>query len=82
MFVNRHELVTLLVLLVVLAVVLDSSLILAAAFFAPTATRELIGDGGILLTTVIWSACMFAAMVFRDRIVAWMRWRRALRDQA
>jgi hypothetical protein len=80
LFVNRHEVGTLLAIGVAATVAIGTTVVLAAAFLAPTATRTLIGDVGILLAAVGFSGWTLVTLLCRDRLLAWVRHRGSLAD--
>lgn len=80
LFVNRHELETLGAIGITALFAIGTSLVLVGTFFAPTATRDLIGDVGILLAALGFSAWTIATVLYGDRIVGWVRHRAALAD--
>lgn len=76
--VNRQDWVTLLALAGATLYAIGTTVVVAGAFLAPSATRGLVSETGILVASLAWVVWVLAVIVYRERILAWMRHRSAV----
>ena len=79
---NRHGIVTLLLIGGFLILLLILGAITAGSFYAPTLVRDLVGDVGIAAATILLAGMVIGVIFFQDRIYDWFEHRYERSDQS